>query len=190
MSLRIFTLATAAALITTPLAASDEFTPMLQTYLEDSIRGWAEDPAIISALRAANAETADMTEAEIIAMDNLWRGEVGSASTPTIDAVLGHPASDFLRQQVAASGGQISEVFLMDSVGLNVAASSVTSDMWQGDEAKFTDSYGADGVHIGAVEFDESAQTYLGQISLSITDPETGELLGAMTVGVDAESLL
>jgi hypothetical protein len=76
--------------------------------------------------------------------------------------------------------------------GLNVAASAMTSDMWQGDEAKFTETYsiGAGAVHFSEVELDESTQRYQAQISLTIVDPASGEPIGAMTVGVDAEALL
>jgi hypothetical protein len=80
----------------------------------------------------------------------------------------------------------------MDQHGLNVAASAMTSDMWQGDEAKFTETYsmGAGAVHFSEVELDESTQRYQAQISVTIVDPATGEPIGAMTVGVDAEALL
>jgi hypothetical protein len=68
----------------------------------------------------------------------------------------------------------------------------MTSDMWQGDEAKFTETYsvGAGAVHFSDVELDESTQRYQAQISLTIVDPASGEPIGAMTVGVDAEALL
>ena len=80
----------------------------------------------------------------------------------------------------------------MDAQGLNVAASGLTSDYWQGDEAKFTETYGkgAGAVHFGEVEFDESSQTYQAQISVTVTDPATGQPIGAITVGVDAAHLM
>lgn len=80
----------------------------------------------------------------------------------------------------------------MDSVGLNAAVSHVTSDMWQGDEAKYTETYmaGPDAVHFSEIEKDESTGRYQGQISFTVVDPASGEALGAITVGVDADSLL
>lgn len=172
-------------------ALADEFTPALEQYLNENIVQWATDPVIIAALRDANSQTAGYDSARIEALDQAWRAEVGMSDTPTITPILSNAAADFLRQQVEASGGVISEVFIMDQVGLNAAASGVTSDMWQGDEEKFTATYsaGAGAVHIADVEFDESTQTYVGQVSLSITDPETGDLVGAMTVGLNAEAL-
>ena len=183
------------AIALTILAASahaDEFTPALQGYLESQVANWAHDEAIVSAINAQNERTAGYDQAMIDQLDTTWRAEVGASETPTISPVLNNSTADFLRSQVEASGGMITEVFIMDMHGLNVAASDVTSDYWQGDEAKFSETYGrgADASHIGDVEFDESTQTYQGQISLTIIDPATGQPIGAMTVGVDAEALL
>ena len=189
--MRLVLAAAIAASVATP-ALADEFEPALRAYLDGEVRSWSQSPVLIEAIRAMNAERAGYDQAQIDAMDGAWRSEIGAGSTPTITPVLENEAADFLRSQVEASGGRITEVFVMGAHGLNVASSGLTSDMWQGDEAKFTESYGvgAEGVHVGDVELDESTQRYQGQISLTITDPETGEPIGAMTVGVDAESLL
>ena len=185
------TCCTLALVMTCQGALADEFTPALEEYLKTSITQWANDPVIIATLRDANAQTAAYDSSRINALDQAWRAEVGTPNTPTIAPILSNPAAEFLRNQVDASGGVISEIFIMDQVGLNAAASSVTSDMWQGDEEKFTATYnnGPGAVHIADVEFDDSTQTYLGQVSISISDPDTGDLLGAMTVGLNAEAL-
>jgi hypothetical protein len=90
-----------------------------------------------------------------------------------------------------AGGGLFTEIFVTDSVGLNVAASDVTSDYWQGDEAKFTESFGAGpgAVHLGEIEFDESTQMYQSQVSVPVLDPESGAPIGAATFGVNVELL-
>jgi len=90
---------------------------------------------------------------------------------------------------VEASGGQITEVFVMDAHGLNVASSGVTSDYWQGDEAKFQKTFlaGTGAMFVDDIELDESTQTYLGQVSIVLTDPDTGAVIGAMTIGLNAQ---
>ncbi len=183
---------TVAALLLAVPALADEFTPAFEAYLNDEISGWANGPEIVAAIKAQNAANAGLDQAQIDELDKTWRAEVGNASSALINGVLNNPTADALRAHVEASGGAITEVFVMDEHGLNVAASDVTSDMWQGDEAKFQDTYGkgAGSVHISEVELDESTQRYQGQISLTITDPDTGAPIGAITVGVDAESLL
>ena len=77
----------------------------------------------------------------------------------------------------------------MDAQGLNVAQSDVTSDYWQGDEAKWQETYNTGNVHIGDVELDESTQTYQAQVSLPIFDPESNAVIGAATFGVNLELL-
>ncbi|MDJ0640320.1 MAG: PDC sensor domain-containing protein [Paracoccaceae bacterium] len=186
-----FLSALAVVCATTP-AFADEFAPALESFLETEINGWSQSDAIVAAIVAQNALTSGYDQSRIDELDATWRAEVGMADTPLIADVLNNATSEYLRERVEAAGGQITEVFVMDAQGLNVAASSVTSDYWQGDEAKFQKTYGmgAGASHIGDVEFDESTQTYQGQISVTITDPATGQPIGAMTVGVDAEALM
>lgn len=186
------TLTVLAAAIAALPAMANEFAPAMEAYLDADIRTWSHSGEIVSAIAAQNAAHADLTQTDVEGMDASWRSEIGAGSTPTIDAVLQNAAADFLRDQVEASGGRITEVFIMDNHGLNVAASAMTSDMWQGDEAKFIETYsvGADAVHFSDVELDESTQRYQAQISMTIIDPDSGEPIGAMTIGIDAESLL
>lgn len=164
--------------------------PAMRAFVESEVMSWAMSPQVIAAVNEQNAVTAGTSEAQIIEWDNEWRSQVGQADQPRIDAVMSHELSAFLSEQVTASRGRITEIFVMDALGLNVASSGVTSDYWQGDEDKFTNSYGAGSgaVFVDAVEYDESAQTYQGQISISLTDPDNGEVVGAMTIGLNAEA--
>jgi hypothetical protein len=189
---------TRAFLLTTFLGLAASVAPAaepnaaMQAFLDDHILGWAHDPVLLDAIAAQNTQTAGHDAARIDALDQQWRAEVGTGASALVDGVLMNAAADFLRGQMAASGGMITEVFIMDAVGLNVAASGPTSDYWQGDEAKFQDTFGvgAGAVHYSEVEFDESSQSYSVQISVTLSDPATGAPVGAMTVGVDAESLM
>lgn len=172
-------------------AAAADYQAAMTAYLDSSIRGWAGDPALVSAINAANGERAGFDQTRIDTLDAAWKAEVGQADTPTITPILQNAAADFLRSQVEASGGKITEAFITDAVGLNVAVSAATSDMWQGDEDKFTKVFPADsgGVTFADVELDESTQTYQGQISIAIVDPATQATIGTLTVGVNADEL-
>lgn len=173
-------------------ASANEFAPAMQDFYASEIANWAASPILVDAIVAQNSRTMAYDQAQIDALDLTWRAEVGGSDSPTITPVLLNAASDFLRDRVNSSGGRITEVFIMDARGLNVAASDVTSDYWQGDEDKFTETHGlgAGALHFSEVELDESTQRYQGQISLTISDPATGQPIGAMTVGVDADSLM
>lgn len=172
-------------------AQADEISAQVQTIIEKELRIWAADPALVAAVVAAGVAHAGLDQTQIDSLDQLWRAEIGASAQPTIAPVLTHPVSQALKDRVMASKGRFGEVFLMDSRGLNVAMSGVTSDYWQGDEAKFQQTFpmGPDAIHIGSVEFDESSQTYQVQASFTVTDPTSGAPIGAMTVGLNAEMI-
>lgn len=177
-------------IVAASIAGAVDAPPAMKSFVETDVMTWAQSEQVITAIAAQNAQTAGSSAAQIEAWDTQWRAEVGQDAQPLISDVMGRPLSAFLAEQVAASGGRITEIFVMDALGLNVAASDVTSDYWQGDEDKYSKSYGAGAgaVFVDEVEFDESSQTYQGQVSMALTDPATGEVIGAMTVGLNAEA--
>ncbi|MGC9420330.1 MAG: hypothetical protein ACP5EN_15315 [Rhodovulum sp.] len=183
---------TALMVLAASTAQAGDFDAEMAAYLDSSVRSWASDPIIIEAVTAQNATTASFDQAKIDGLDTSWRAQVGSSDASLIEPVTTGPVADFLREHMAAAGGQITEIILMDAKGLNVAASGVTSDYWQGDEAKHADTFGVgpDAVHFGDIEFDESSQRYQAQISFTITDPASGAPIGAMTVAVDGEAFM
>ncbi len=149
-------------------------------------RAWAQSPEIVAAVQAQNKETTEYSERAILALDKIWRGEVILNGGPIMSPVMDSPVSDFLRAEVAESHGILSEIILMDAKGLNVGASSPTSDFWQGDESKHSETYpkGFYAVHYSEVEFDSSTQSYQQQVSFVVADPLTQTPIGAMTLGV------
>lgn len=173
-------------------ATATELMQSMDAVIEQAVRPWLDEPALIAAIKAQNKTTAELDQAGIDALDAAWRAEIGAAETPTIDAVVQGPLADALRAHMADANGAILEILVMDARGLNVAASGVTSDYWQGDEAKFIETYpnGPGALHHGEVAFDESSQAYQAQVSFTITDPKTGLPVGAMTVGLNADVLM
>lgn len=178
----------ALTLFTAP-AFANEFEAPLADLAHSDIAAIASAPEVVAAVNAQNAQTSGYDQATIDAADTAWRAEIGGASRPTIDAVLARPASAYLVAMMENSQGLFTEIFVMDAKGLNVAQSGVTSDYWQGDEAKWQETYpkGADAVHLSDVELDESTQTYQSQVSVPVID--NGTVIGALTVGVNVEYL-
>jgi len=172
-------------------ANANEYAEALTELAENELMSWLENPEITSAITAQNAAHAGMTQDEIDSLDKTWRAEVGAASSPLIDEVMARQASLLLQSLQDELGGVVTEVFVMDNLGLNAAQSAVTSDYWQGDEDKWQKTYkmGAGAIHFGDVEFDESTQAYQTQLSLSIVEPSTNEVIGAATFGVDVDAL-
>jgi hypothetical protein len=85
------------------------------------------------------------------------------------------------------SVGLFVEIFVMDDKGLNVGQSSITSDFWQGDEAKFQKTYlvGPDAMFIDEPEWDDTYKIWRVQLNKSLTEPKTGKLIGAATIEIN-----
>ncbi len=190
MSRRLLTVAATAFLAALP-AKANEFEGALRDLAEGQLMGWMAEPALIDAINAQNAAHTGLSQADIDALDQTWRAEIGAAVSPMIDDILARPGSSILRERKEAAGGLITEVFVTDNRGLNVAQSDITSDLWQGDEAKFTESYGTPQgtIHFGDIELDDSTQTYQSQISFPVYDPALNVVIGAVTFGVNLELL-
>ncbi|WP_341366915.1 type IV pili methyl-accepting chemotaxis transducer N-terminal domain-containing protein [Yoonia sp. BS5-3] len=164
----------------------------LEAYAKGELANWLTDPALIAAINAQNVRHADLSDDEVIALDQEWRAEAGADGGPLISGLLEHPVSEWLRSQQTGTAGFVTEVFVMDNKGLNVAQSVETSDYWQGDEAKWQETYlvGAEALHVGDVEFDDSTGFYQSQASLPIVDPATGAVIGAITFGINVQNLM
>ena len=185
----VTTVMSATVLSATAVLAAEPQASMV-AFVDSSVRVWFAEPAVQAAITASNAAHAGLDNAQILDLDTRWRAEIGRADAPTVSRVTGSALSEQLRERVADSGGTITEIILMDNRGLNVAVSAVTSDYWQGDEAKFQQTFplGAGAVHVGEIEFDESTQTYQAQVSVVIVDAASGAPIGAATVGLNAEA--
>ncbi len=171
-----------------PAVQAGDVPPAMSQYIYADLMSWINHAQIVQAIRLQNDRTSRLTTEEIIERDSQWRAQVGGPDAPLVDDILNAPLSEFLRSYQANSDGRITEVFVMDRHGLNVAASTVTADYWQGDEAIFQQTFakGSGSVFIDEVALDEGTQTYRGQVSFAVTDPATGIVVGAITVGLNA----
>lgn len=195
MKIKLFTSAmlVASAIAFAPVSATAEEAHVapVKDFISSSVEGWLTDPIVIDAIKEQNAKTADLDQAAIDALDKDWRAQATASDKPMVDEVLGRALSKFLMEKKDASQGMITEMFVMDAKGLNVGQSDVTSDYWQGDEAKWQKTYsvGPGEVFVDEVEEDESTQALQSQASLTISDPATGEAIGAITVGINLDML-
>lgn len=143
-----------------------------------------KDPVIVNAVLAENAK--GKTLDQIKQMDAKWMATPGVADF--MKALMESECGRHLRA-IGNSAPFYAEIFVMDNQGANVAMTNKTTDYWQGDEAKFTESYkgGIGAVHFGEVKFDESAQAYLVQVSVPVLS--AGKAIGAITIGIDMDRI-
>ncbi|MCV9996970.1 hypothetical protein OE766_01750 [Pararhizobium sp. YC-54] len=190
----LFTAAAGAAFClmqVTPSLAGDAHVEPVTAYVETHIRAWIEDPIIIEELKRQNALHDHLTQPAIEELDATWRAEFSSNVHPLIDTVVGNPLSKFLKDKQVASGGVITEIFVIDAKGLPVGESEISSDYWQGDELKWQKTYhaGSSALFVDEAEKDESTQALQSQASLTVSDPQTGQPLGAITIGINLDAL-
>jgi hypothetical protein len=142
------------------------------------------DPVIVKAVREENAK--GKTLAQIKEKDKEWIKTAGIVGY--MKALMESDCGKHLRE-IQKSAPYYAEIFVMDNQGANVAMTDKTSDYWQGDEAKFQKSYngGAGAVFIDDVEFDDSTQAYLVQVSVPVKDG--GKVIGAITIGIDVDKV-
>lgn len=169
--------------------AAADYKEAIRTEIAPKVRTWVTSPAVVRAIRRQNEQHITLTDSAIEDLDRQWRQETKSPVRPMIDGILANDLSKYLRQIQGDAQGLYTEIFVMDNRGLNVGQSNLTSDYWQGDEAKWQKTFtaGAGSMLIDDVEFDESTQTFQSQLSLSVVDPDTNEVIGAITVGVNVD---
>ncbi|MEM5585404.1 MULTISPECIES: PDC sensor domain-containing protein [unclassified Roseibium] len=182
---------TAVCVLSASAASANEFENELKDLAGGKIAAIVTTDEVVAAVKAQNGVTGGYDQAKIDELDKTWRAETEAVDQPMIDEVMDNPLSVYLADVQESNDGLFTEIFVMDAKGLNVGQSEVTSDYWQGDEAKWQKTYsvGADGLDISELEEDESTQTLQSQVSVPVVDPASGEVIGAATFGVNVDNL-
>lgn len=153
----------------------------LREVLSDRISGlemFVKNSVFTSAVREQNMKKTSLDDIKKI--DEEWKAGV----SPLIKELQKTKAGKFIKNIIVQQADVYSEAFLTDIQGANVAAYPTTSDYWQGDEEKFTNSFnGGNGqIFVGGVEYDESSKTNAVQISLPVK--YGNNTIGVFVVGV------
>lgn len=165
-------------------AAAEDAPQKVKDLAQATLAKLGTDPVIVSAVKAENAK--GKTLDQIKALDEKWKATAGIADY--MQALMDSQCGRHLRK-IQDSKSYFAELFVMDNQGANVAMTDKTSDYWQGDEAKFKKSYngGQGAVFVDEVEFDDSTQAYLSQVSVPVMDG--GKAIGAITIGIDVDKV-
>ncbi|WP_340115297.1 hypothetical protein [Pelagibius sp. 7325] len=176
-----------AAALWTHTATADEW--LIRENLVEQVRQWSSSPVVLLSLEASNERYANLDQAAIDALDGQWKAEREVADQPLITAVLSSPLSSYLTRIQADSQGLFTAIFVMDGSGLNAGQSAITSDFWQGDEAKWQKTYqvAPDAVFIDEIEINEDTGAEIAQLNMAIA--QDGKVVGAITVDVNVTEL-
>tara|TARA_R110002020_G_scaffold165700_2_gene353327 strand:+ start:12525 stop:13859 length:1335 start_codon:yes stop_codon:yes gene_type:complete len=164
----------------------------LLTAHQQLFHAWPARPDIIAAVQAQNRRHQNLTIPDIMKLDQQWLDERGTQDSPLIDQVTSTELSQRLAEQQRDSNGLITEIIVTDRFGLNVGVSEITTDYWQGDEAKFSEAFfnRTNAIYEGQLEYDQSTQGYQVHISSQMRDPASDEIIGVLIIGLDIQRVL
>lgn len=164
--------------------ASGSASDKVKAYVVKSLIPLISNKVFIAETKKQNDKNISLDEIKKI--DKEW--QAAEDLLPIQEAVTTNACAEEINKIIKANPA-IKEAFVMDNKGAVVGENDLTSDYWQGDEAKWQNSFkdGKGGVDVGKVKFDKSANTQLQQISLPIVDGD--KVIGAITFGLDITKL-
>jgi hypothetical protein len=121
----------------------------------------------------------------IKSLDTRWVREAKQPNRPFITALLRRPLSKHLQAR-ADERPELEQVMVMDRRGLLIAATHATHDYDQSDEPKVQRTIEA-GNSLPLDEgagFDPEVKAHIAQASQAVRDPQSGALIGVVTVRV------
>lgn len=160
-----------------PFALAADPDPKVQSAVDAATKdaqAWAVDPAIVGAVKAANATPSD--EAKAMTQDK-WKSL--TLTDPFIRAFAKSPAAAFLKSKKSET---ISEAFVSAADGTKVAFLAKTSNWSHKGKPKHDDPM-AGKVWQGPIEVDESSGIQQMQIAVPVKDGDA--VIGVLTVGVN-----
>jgi hypothetical protein len=136
----------------------------------------ARDPAIVDAVKVKNKGGETMEQ--IRRKDAYW---IANAHDPLRQEIVKAPCSARVKALVK-DDAVVVEAFVMDNQGALVCSINETSDYWQGDEAKWQETYqkGKE-TFVDEPAFDASTGTYAIQVSVPVFEAP-GQRIGAVTL--------
>ena len=185
-----FALALATVLFGPALAADDQDAE-LRKLVNTKILPFVQKSIVIDSVNDQNQKNATLNERQIRRLDKIWRDEVKRAGGALINEVLGNPLSSYLKQVKRDNGDLFAEIYVMDNKGLNVGQSDVTPDYWQGDEGKWQKTFlaGSGSIRISKGKKKDPNKKRLSRVTVTIVDPVTNRVIGAVTIGVNLDEL-
>ena len=136
-----------------------------------------KNPTIVDAILKQNIHDQHLTKSEIVTLDEQWKS--ASSNSPFINQIADNTCSKIL-QSFQNRYPEFYEIFITDSVGLNVCQTNKTSDYYQADESWWQKAYnnGTGKVLYDSIEYDDSSSKVSIPLYLPIHDPQTNQVIG------------
>ena len=156
-----------------------EIKNLLRTKIS-SIQDVVKNPELIREVKSHNDKNLSLQS--ILKIDAQWKAS--NQLSPVKTTMYTGKTCHYLKALVEFDNSIFSEIFLTDNQGANICAWPLTSDYWQGDEAKWSQAFnhGKGDIYIGNLEFDTSSNTNAIQISVPVM--EKGKAIGVLVAGI------
>jgi Bacterial extracellular solute-binding proteins, family 3 len=150
------------------------------------------DKELLAAVIRQNETNKTKPINQLAKIDEQWQlaFKVGNLDFPK--NIVNQSLSQLLKKFAVSSKELLSEIIVMDERGYNVAMVDMTSDYWQGDEAKFLQVYAkvAQTLHFDQIKYDASSKRFQVQVSAPLLNPKSQKAIGAITLGLDVDKAL
>lgn len=100
-----------------PVRAEPAYIPIVRDYVEKLVRPMVETPLVLNAIAEQNARFGDVSEADMLVLDETYRSEVNQHDLHMVKILLDKSVSHYLKARQDASQGAIVEFFVTDSHG-------------------------------------------------------------------------
>ena len=179
------------ASVSMPAAANEDHVPMARALVAEALYGDIHRSVVLEAIAIQNENPMDTSAASILELERQWSRDRLEGGGTLLSSVDQSALSTYLRTLKAESDGLYTEILVTDARGFLVGQSDVATDYYQGDERKYLMTYpvGPGTVFVDLVEYDASVQRIQSQVSFPIVDPDSGEAIGVVTVGIDGDRL-
>lgn len=129
---------------------------------------------------------------EILNLDAQWQALAPRQHSEMARFIASQEASIAMNRWQKNHQSLVTEVMLTNSIGALVAMSGLSSDFWQGDEAKFEHHIrkDANSLYISPVYYDESTSRFQVVVSKPIIAEDRWIPLGVLVIGLDVEEAL
>lgn len=170
--------------LSTKIDSSDKADAKVKAFVKKALI-----PQHINTVFAAEVEKHNakkLTLEHIIKVDKEW--QAAEDFLPIQEELTENATAEEVRN-IIKKHPAIKEAFVMGNQGAVVGENDLTSDYWQGDEAKWKNSFnsGKGGIDVGKVKLDKSTNSHLQQISMPIV--KDGKVIGAITFGIDVSKI-
>ena len=158
-------------------------TKLLNWTAHTVLADFGADKTIVKAVKNQNKQ--GMTLADIKFTDKMW-SDVMSGTLKIMDDMMVNDCA-MAAKALMASHPAVVEIFVTDHQGVNVCMTAKTGDYWQGDEAKFWNSYNGGIGSVFVDEIEEDGGKMISQVSVPVMSK--GRAIGHMTIAVDVDKL-